>query len=233
MVGAVIELGIADTPAEARSASYTDLAISGAFDRAPGPGKPTAWQLRDLGVVEICASLWGRALAGATVEPLAARRVLSADLLETVGRSLFIRGEFGGKVAVSGARLAIWPCDIVDVLGTEPSPLAWRYRLSIPTPESFTIETRPAGEVLHVRYGVEAHAPWHGVSPLTSASREIGSMASLMHRIGQQAAAPAGQLGVLPDFPDDADTKQVQQTLNALGGELRLLGGASGPPNIP
>ncbi len=56
-------------------------------------------------------------------------------------------------------------------------------------------------------------------------------MASLMHRIGQQAAAPAGQLGVLPDFPDDADTKQVQQTLNALGGELRLLGGASGPPN--
>ena len=121
-----------------------------------------------LAAVEVCAGLWGRTLAAATVEPALAASALPPTLRAMIGRQLFLGGEFLGRLEVGPSGLLVRPCVLSDVRGVSPDPLRWRYLLDVPAPDRNVVLPIPAADGLHVRHAPEPFAPWAGVSPLAS-----------------------------------------------------------------
>lgn len=217
---------------ERRNDSYTDLAVSAVEAQASGSAPLKTGQLA---AVETCAGLWGRTLAAATVEPAQVRAALPPPLLAMAGRSLFLWGNFYGRIAVGPSGLIVRPCTAADVRGLSPDPLVWNYLLDVPAPDGASVERVPAPDVLHLRHTPAPSAPWRGVSPLQGAGLDARLLSSLTFRAGQEAQHPTGTLTAMGDSgrrtPSAGQGEELAQTAAGMAGHTRLIGGAGSLPS--
>lgn len=177
-------------PIEVRSgaASYTSQAMAARetyISGRAGVAELTA-------TVQSCISLWEGGFAMADVS---GTDVLPRHLMGLMGRSLALRGEALFYLHESGA-VPISEWEVSTRMG---KPRA--YRISIPDTLGGHYQTVLAEEVLHVKVGANAAAPWSGTSPLQRSSL-TGAM---LHAVEAALAetfenAPLGsQIVPLPD----------------------------------
>lgn len=145
---------------------------------------------------QTCVSLWEGtfALAAVTGTDLLTRRIMAL-----AARSLALRGE--AVFLIDGDRLL--PANDFDLSTRGGEPRA--YRLSVAEAGGGGSRTALAAEVLHLRIGSDAAAPWTGTAPLRRASLTAGLLHSLESALGEVfALAPLGSQ-VVP-FPENPDT---------------------------
>ena len=157
----MIELGISGGP-PVEEHNYTSLHVEAA-ERWAEHGLIGA----AVGAVEIAASMFARALAGAAVEPQNSRTAaLSPALLSSIGRRLITSGESVHVIDVAGGKVRLAECSSWNVTG-DADPATWRYQVSTTGPSTTATRWVPADAVVHVRYAVSHAEPWRGLSPLT------------------------------------------------------------------
>lgn len=154
------------------------------------------------GTVQSCVSLWEAGLSLADVQGTG---LLGRRDLACLGRSLALRGEAVFLIGDTGLVPAVdWSLSTRD-----GRPVA--YRLSVPEAGGGRSVTALAGEVLHVRIGCDAAAPWTGTAPLRRASLTAGMLHAIELALCEvYQNAPLGS-AVLP-FPETPD-----QDLGAIG----------------
>jgi phage portal protein BeeE len=144
-----------------------------------------------------CIAHWENGLAQADVT---GTDLLPPRVLALIARSLALRGEFVGLV-----RDRILPAVDWDVSTTDGVPRA--YRLSMPDAGGGRSVTALAPEVLHVRVGSDATAPWAGVPPLRRASLTAGLLHAVESALCEfYETAPIGSQ-VVP-FPEADETSR-------------------------
>ncbi|MGD9916922.1 MAG: hypothetical protein AB7U46_02805 [Paenirhodobacter sp.] len=119
--------------------------------------------------VQTCVTLWESAFALADVT---GTDLLDRRTMALIARSAAMRGE-----AVLLIRDRLIPCADWDLSTRDGIPRA--YRVTVSEAGGSTSQTVLAGEVLHLRLGVDPVAPWTGQAPLRRASLS----ASLLHEI--------------------------------------------------
>ena len=178
------------------SQPFTDAFTQALYELSAGnvPVDPRA-----LGALEVAAGYWSRAFASAKVSPennITAS--LTPSVLALIGRELCRRGELVFKIAVSGSKVSLLPAGSWDIEGG-PEPMSWMYRVDIFGASVHRTEFSPAAGLLHFRYATDPGVPWVGLSPLTYA-RDTGKLAAALElRLGEEAAAPVGNLLPIPD----------------------------------
>ena len=148
----------------AAGGGYTDALLAGLMAAASGTNAtPEA-----VSATETAAGTWARAFMAARVLPPGlAAEALTPELLGQIGRSLVRRGEWVAAIAVDGSgAVRLIPASTWVVLGTEPDPDSWRYRLHLAAPQGIRVCQVSAEGVVHIRYGAEPLRPWVGLSPL-------------------------------------------------------------------
>ncbi|RRH89473.1 phage portal protein [Mesorhizobium tamadayense] len=141
-----------------------------------------------------CISLWEGAFALAEVD---GTNLLDKRTLALTARSVALRGE-----AVFLIRDKLIPCSDWDLSTRDGIPKA--YRLSISEAGGGTTQTALAGEVLHLRIGVDPAAPWLGTAPLRRASLTAGLLNALESALAEvYENAPLGsQIVPYPEGPE-------------------------------
>lgn len=164
--------------------------------------------------VQTAVGLWesGFALAAVTGTDLLNRRVMAI-----IARSLALRGEAVLAIRDDGLVPAVdW-----DLSTRDGRPRA--YRLSLSEAGGARSETALAAEVLHVRIGSDAGAPWAGSSPL----RRSALTAGLLHEVETALAevyalAPLGsQVVPFPEAPE-TDTETIGRDFRGRRGRVLL-----------
>ena len=192
-------------PVEHRSSSLTDQVVAAIVHSASGGGVRPALSTAAL---ESAATLYAAALSACELSgPPSITRSLSADWRAAVASSLIRRGQCVfviGADPASGFSLA--PVGSWDVHGG-PNPASWYYRCERAGPSGTAWETRGAGEVLHLRWSVDANRPWTAASPMQHAS-DTGSLSAwLERRLSEEASGPVGSFLPVAKFEpaDGAD----------------------------
>jgi len=145
--------------------------------------------------VQGCVSLWEGAMALADVQ---GTDLIDRHTLAMAARSLAFRGEALFLIRETGlVPVADW-----DLRTRDGKPTA--YRISVSEAGGGRSETALAGEVLHVRIGVDPVAPWAGTSPLRRASLTAGLLQSVETVLAEVFEnAPIGsQIVPYPESPD-------------------------------
>ena len=146
-------------------------------------------------------------------------------MLYSTGRDLCLRGASALVVhhgqqhgAASMARRR------VGCIG-DHDPASWRYRATIEGPTRRLVRTLTADEVVHVRIGEDAAAPWRGVSPLAAATDTAGALAGVESGLRKEANQVSGY--VLPgggvEGLDDAAFAELKSDLAKLAGGTRIV----------
>lgn len=145
-----------------------------------------------------CVSLWENGFALADVD---GTDLLDRRSLALIGRSLALRGE-----AVFLIRDRLVPCSDWDLRTRNAEPSA--YRLSIPEAGGAVTQTALAGEVLHIRVGCDAAAPYYGTAPLKRANLTAGMLNAVESALAEVfEVAPIGsQIVAMPEQPDVDNT---------------------------
>jgi len=161
-----------------------------------------------------CVSLWENAFSLADVEPA---NVMDRATMAMIARSLALRGE--AVFYISEGDLI--PCADWDLKTKWGEPIA--YRLSISEAGGGETLTALAGEVLHVRIGLDPSVPWAGQAPL----RRAHLTASMLNAVESALAetfenAPIGsQVVPMPEMPD-TDMSKVGAQFRAQRGRVVL-----------
>ena len=211
--------------------SYTDAIVDAMLAAASN----TPVDVGQLAAAEFGAGLVGRAFALAQPEPEVP--LLTPVYLESVARSLMLRGNSVAAIDVSLERgLDLLPALDWDIVGG-PSPASWLYRLELAGPSR--TERRavlPAG-VIHHRIGQDSSAPWQGRSALQRAGHTAKLASYLESRMSEEATARTGHLLPIPKLSDDQQT-QLKADLRSLAGQVAIVestaqnfgGGPAGAP---
>ena len=171
--------------------SYTDRAIEDLVNRASGAGYGA------LGVVEIAAGLWERALASATFQPVNNTLAgLTPGLLAVIGRALALRGNLVCRIRVEGLTVKLDAASDYDIQGAGPDSDEWLYRLSLPGPSDTVTVLLPAASVLHFRCGVAESQPWRGVPPLMQSRTTAGLAGKVESALTGEVSIPVGRLAI-------------------------------------
>jgi phage portal protein BeeE len=146
-----------------------------------------------------CISLWENGFAMAAVS---GTNMLDRRSMALVARSLALRGEAVFKISDSG----LVPCSDWDLRTKGGKPVA--YRVSVSEAGGGTTETLLAGEVLHLRIGVDPAAPWLGTAPLRRASLTAGMLQAIESALAEvYENAPLGsQVVPMPEQPETDNT---------------------------
>ena len=179
---------------ERRASGFTDSVVAAAVSAASGGGAadPAA-----TAAAEVCASIYGRALSAAEVTPSnVATRAVTAELLNSIGRALVLKGEFCAWVLVDVGAVRLLPAQDWTITGGA-DPTTWTYRLEMAGPSRSTVRTAAADAVMHVRYATNDE-PWKGVSPLVSAGLTSAVLANLERSLAQESATPTGNVVAVP-----------------------------------
>lgn len=141
-----------------------------------------------------CVSLWE---GGLSIADVVGTALLDRRTMAMIGRSLALRGE-----AVFLVRDGLVPCSDWDLRTRNGIPTA--YRVSVSEAGGGTTQTALAGEVLHVRIGCDAAAPYLGSAPLRRAALTAGLLNSLEAALSEVFEfAPLGsQIVPFPESPD-------------------------------
>ena len=185
-----------------------------------------------VGAVEIAASHYSRAFAGASVEPAGARTAaLTPALLSSIGRRLITSGESVHVIDVAGERVGLLEAASWNVTG-DADPATWRYQISTTGPSTTTTRWVPADQVVHVRYATSHLEPWRGLAPLTLAGTTGRLAVALETALRDETGGPVGNLIPLPvdaggetdDPADDSDPFATVKTMIAkLAGRVGLV----------
>lgn len=158
------------------------------------------------GTVQSCVSLWENGLRVADVE---GTDFLTGRVLGMIARALAFRGEAVFLIRETG----LVPCSDWDLRTVDGEPRA--YRLSISEAGGGRAQTALAGEVLHIRIGVDSVVPWAGSAPLKRAQLTAGTLQAIETALGEVFEnAPLGSQ-IVP-FPESPDTD-----MNAIGREFK------------
>ena len=109
------------------------------------------------------------------VNPNRRTALVTGRLLAQAVSGICLNGQALFLLSVRGGRLEALPAVSAEILGTDPSPASWRYRLEIPAPTASVERISKAGGVLHIRWNAPPHAPWQGRPPL-----QLGSLTAVM-----------------------------------------------------
>lgn len=199
---------------ETRAQSFTDAVTTALVSVASGASGFES----TLGVVEACASLWGRALASATVSPsTVTTEALTPDLLALIGRSLVLRGEVVLEMVVEGGSLELHPVSDFEITGPARGP--WTYTLELPSPDgSATARSVTSERVLHLRWATDPERPWRGLGPLAGASTTVKAAGRLESALADELGAAVGLVLPVPRVDE-----QLQTDLGKLRGRLALV----------
>ena len=179
---------VPNRPVESRD-SLADRIIAARLKQAEGTVGVGA-----TAAVELAAGLWERAFLSATCP------ALSVQVRGMMARALLLRGEF---VAFAQPGMATLPAYSWDIHGRDTDPAGWRYRLTLPQPDSSrTIVRAGASRVLHVRIGCRLEAPWMGRSPLEDARGTRQLLELLESRMADEASMPVGAIVPVPKPSD-------------------------------
>lgn len=165
-----------------------------------------------------CVTLWENAFALADVT---GTDMLDRRTMALLGRSAALRGE-----ALFLIRDRLIPCTSWDLATRDGEPVA--YRVSVPDAGGARQETALAGEVLHLRLGIDTAAPWAGQAPL----RRSGLSASLLEQVETALrdvyeTAPLGsQIVHLPEGAAD-DMATMRANLRGRRGSALVLEGVA------
>ncbi len=181
-----------------------------------------------VGAVEIAASHYARAFAGASVEP--AIPALTPALLSSIARRLIAGGESCHVIDVDAGAVRLSECASWNVTGPARGP--WRYQVDTVGPS--TTETRhvSSDQVVHCRYATHAGQPWIGLSPLTLAGTTGRLAVNLERALRDEAGGPVGNLIPLPvdaggetdDPEDDGDPfGSLKAMIAKLAGRVGLV----------
>ena len=182
-----------DNAPSTSSTGATDAKISELLAQASGK----AVDATTLAVVEACAGLWSRSLAGATVEPRGGRLAgLTPSMMALIGRSLAVRGNLVARITVEGSAVRLWPATDFDVTG-DADPDSWVYRLNLPGPSATHTVVVPADAVCHFRYGALPSAPWRGVAPLARATSTAALAGAVESSLSAEMKIPPGRIGLV------------------------------------
>ena len=198
-------------------AGYTDIVVAGLEATVGG----TSGNLMATGALEVCAGLWGRALAAARVEGAA---VLTARIRHQIGRDLIRNGESVFLIDTSNGRLRLEPVAQHQVLR------GWRFDLHLAQPDGTMHKRNVARDgVLHLMWAVDPARPWEGVSPLGAASL-LGKLASGTEtKLGEDLATPTAHLLPTPTDGGATSLDSLRSDIgNARGKAVLAQGTASG-----
>ena len=221
----------AEQPAGEQRAGYTDQIIQELQRRtatlSADPERTAAAQ--------IAGGLWGRCLAVASVTPAAPiTKVLTPSVLYSTGRDLCLRGQALWWFTTDGNMAPrLWHVGEFDISGGY-DPATWTYRATIEGPTRRLVRTLTADEVVHVRIGEDAAAPWRGVSPLAAAADTAGTLAGIENGLRQEAGAVTGYVipGPLEGL-DDAAFAELKRDLQKIAGGSRLVPTLNPRPGDP
>ena len=139
---------------EDRAQDYTSL-ITTALDDAASSTTGEGVIAARTGALELCAGQWGRALSTAAVEPAGVRSVVTSSVLALIGRELCRRGEAVFLLNLESGAMRLVPAGWHQVFGSE-DPSTWVYSATVQGPTASRTVWRQAGDVVHVRYAVDA-----------------------------------------------------------------------------
>ena len=163
--------------------------------------------------VQSCISLWESGLSIADVKGAA---FLKRRDMALIARSLGLRGEYVGLIAND----RLQPASDWDLKTQDGVPTA--YRISISEAGGGRSMTVLAPEVLHIRIGADAAAPYYGTAPL----RRAAITAGLLHAVEDALRdvfenAPLGSK-IVP-FPENPETDNEQLSRGFRGKRGRML----------
>lgn len=204
----LLDLFRRNTPTEKRS--YTSLMMDARYTAITGQRG-----VADLtATIQSCIGLWESGLALADVDgtdALTPRHLsLMARRLGLHGEAVFLMGD-NGLVPV-----AQW-----DLRTRDGNPTA--YRLTLPDVTGGRSFTALADEVLHVRIGSTAEAPWRGTAPLHRASLTAGLLHAIESALSEvYADSPLGsQVVPMPEDPG-IDNETLARSFRGQRGRVLL-----------
>ena len=206
--------------ADAAPGTYTDALLAGLIAAASGTNATP----ESVSATETAAGTWARAFMAARVLPPGlAAEALTPELLGQIGRSLVRRGEWVAAIAVdrSGA-VRLIPASTWVVLGTEPDPDSWRYRLHLAAPQGIRVRQVAAEGVVHIRYGAEPLRPWVGLSPLRFAVATGKLSGGLERGMGNEASGTVAHVVPMPQDGGSANLDQLRADIKAAAGSTVL-----------
>ncbi|MEO4043951.1 phage portal protein [Hoeflea sp. CAU 1731] len=163
--------------------------------------------------VQACVSLWENGLSVADVQ---GTDLLDRRTLAIVGRSAALRGESVFLIRDDG----LVPCSDWDLRTRFGRPSA--YRLSISEAGGGFTQTALAAEILHLRIGCDAAAPYYGQAPLKRASLTSSMLQAIESALAEVFDnAPLGSQ-IVP-YPESAETDLTQLGRSFRGQRGRVL----------
>ena len=200
--------------------SYTDAVVRAVEASVTGKVQVDALQTA---AAEICAGLWSRAFASATVEPATlATRAVTPDVLSMIGRSLIASGESCFELRIEGGALRACPVSSFAITGGM-DPTGWIYELTIPGPSRSTVKRVRSEAVMHFRYGVSPREPWRGVSPLRRASETSTLLGNMERRLREETGGVVGHVIPTPSANPNDEYSDLKGDLKALAGNFALV----------
>ena len=185
--------------------SLGDSYSSWLLSQAAGGSTITASDVRKSAVVEAAASLFGRALSQAVVEPSDDARTspITADFLLGIGRQLIRSGQALFEIRLKGGEVELVPAEDWEVRGDSPDPKKWRVRISQATP-SGQIITKDISYLatLHFKYASSLNRPWVGIPPWEFAADSATLLAGLERRLGEESSCISAILLPVPSGID-------------------------------
>ena len=164
--------------------------------------------------VQSCVTLWEN---GLSLSAVSGTDLLTPSVLGLIARSLALRGEAVFYITDNGLLpVADWD---VRTLNSVPTG----YKLTLSDAGGGRTQTALAAEVLHVRIGSDASAPWSGTAPLARSTIS----AELLHNI-EAALSEVYQYGSLGTqivpYPeaDDAELSKIGSLLSGRRGRTLL-----------
>ena len=212
---------------EQRAASF-GAALAQAYEALAGgtAGVDTA----QTAAAEFSIGAWGRAFAVAEVDGIH----IPAGVLEGIGRSLALRGNFVADVSADPMTgLVLLPASSWDIVGSA-EPSTWTYHATLAGPSTQHTVTRTSGEIIHARVNSLPESPWAGRSPLVSAGFSAKLAANIERRASEESTARSGTLMPTPPL-SDASRTALKADLGALKGGVALVeaGGGNAPRPTP
>ena len=203
---------------DAASGDYTAQRLAADDDVADrGAGAATA-------AVATASNLFVRCLSAATIAPEAGPvQALTAAHMAWAGRQLVVEGEALFAIVLTGDQVILQPVASHDIVGDNPDPRTWRYRVDVPAPTGLVSRHVMSDGVLHLIWNRRTDRPWKGISPIS----EAGISTDLHRRIVSNLKAAmkesiTGQaLEVDPEIQKQYDIGQYLEIKDALREQLR------------
>lgn len=204
--------------------SYTDAITAALLSTASGD---TTVKATATAALEACTGFVGRAFASAEVNASdIVKAVLTPACLAQLGRAMIAYGEMLLLIRTDGGRLALYPAQSWDVLGS-PDPMTWRYRVTLGgASEITTYSDVPYSSVIHVQYSFDNREPWRGQSPLAVARLAGRLSAETAAALADESSGPRGSFLSVPiDGADPAIAAMKADVKTAKGSMLFGQGG--------